>query len=439
MSEELLYDLTGETDSPLDAGELRTLATRIETQPWHPSLELAASLTNAAALALERAETPADANGVRKGLLAFQRLFQLRGARLIEANLLVGQRLRTEWELGRLLADSRLRGGDRKSNSSDVSLIRLSDVGVSANQSMVFQRLAQLDRDELEHWIEENLNSKELSTAAAIDELWRELKRAAVAAEREEVDPAECPALIDVADAASLPLLDNYVDLIVTSPPYGLDVAYVSSPDAPDAWVPFMEAWLREAFRVSRDGGRLALNVPLDTTTGGFRPTYAQALAAAELAGWTYRFSIVWAEDNISKSVARGSMDSAAAPHVIAPVEMVAVFHKGDWKRETDKSSDLGHQDWLDWTNGLWCFSGESQPWEGHPAPFPLELPRRLVQLLSFPGDTVLDPFAGSGTTVVTAYELGREALGYDLSPQYVASARRRLVAAQKGRTHANR
>jgi hypothetical protein len=123
MSEELLYDLTGETDSPLDAGELRTLATRIETQPWHPSLELAASLTNAAALALERAETPADANGVRKGLLAFQRLFQLRGARLIEANLLVGQRLRTEWELGRLLADSRLRGGDRKSNSSDVSLI----------------------------------------------------------------------------------------------------------------------------------------------------------------------------------------------------------------------------------------------------------------------------------------------------------------------------
>lgn len=242
--------------------------------------------------------------------------------------------------------------------------------------------------------------------------------------------PVIVPCLIAQGDAVNLPLYDDSVHLQVTSCPYGLNIDYVDSPDDPDAWIPFMRAWLTEAYRVAAERGRLALNVPLDTTLGGWRPTYAQSVACAEMVGWTYRYSIVWAENNVNKSVARGSVDSPSAPHIITPVEMVGVFHKGEWKRSSDARPDIDHQDWLDWTNGLWTFPGESNAWEGHPAAFPPQLPRRLIQLLSFPGDTVLDQFCGSGTTVVQAHLLGREAIGFDISPEYVASARRRLKAA---------
>jgi site-specific DNA-methyltransferase (adenine-specific) len=245
----------------------------------------------------------------------------------------------------------------------------------------------------------------------------------------EEPSPCDIPARIEVADAMRLPLGDQSVDLIVTSPPYALAVGYAGGDVRPLRWPSFMAGWLGEAWRVAREGCRLALNVPLDTTQGGSRPTYAQAVWAAQEAGWQYRATIVWAEGNISKSIARGSVDSPAAPHVIAPVEMIGLFCRGEWKRESERPPDLAHDEWLHWTNGLWTFAGEGRAWEGHPAPFPEELPRRVIKLLSFPDDLVLDPFCGSGTTVVVAHQLGRRAIGFDSSDEYVASARRRLAA----------
>lgn len=218
------------------------------------------------------------------------------------------------------------------------------------------------------------------------------------------VPPAPIPdaVRIEVADATALPLDDGCVDLIVTSPPYGLEKRYPQWKDEAASWMFFTQEWLREAFRVAREGGRLAVNLPLDTTRGGCRPAYAQAVELALVVGWSYRFSIVWHEGNVSRSLSRGSVDSAAAPHVIAPVETIAVFSRGEWGRSSaGRQSDLEHEEWLAWTNGLWTFPGEARPWEGHPAAFPEELPRRLVRLLSFVGDTVLDPFVGSGTTAL--------------------------------------
>jgi DNA modification methylase len=106
---------------------------------------------------------------------------------------------------------------------------------------------------------------------------------------------------------------------------------------------------------------------------------------------------------------------------------MISVFSKRDWKREGD--SDLDGDKWVEWTNRLWTFAGESRPWEGHPAPFPEELPRRLIKLLSFADDVVCNPFCGSGTTAVVARRLGGKFYGYDLNPEHVASAKRRLEA----------
>jgi site-specific DNA-methyltransferase (adenine-specific) len=241
---------------------------------------------------------------------------------------------------------------------------------------------------------------------------------------------------IEVGDAVALPLDDESVHLIPTSPPYGVDLSgYEGGEDVlAGDWPSFMLAWLAEAFRVTVEHGRLALNIPLDTTRGGFRPTYAQAVQLAEGAGWEYRSTILWVDDQLGKSTARGSMDSAAAPHVIAGAEMIALFSKGAWRREPPSPAVAGdpswlqHDEWIDWTNGVWKFPGETQAWEGHPAPFPLTLPHRLIKLLSFPGDVVLDPFCGSGTTALAANRLGRDFIGFDRSQKYVDSALRRVV-----------
>ena len=138
-------------------------------------------------------------------------------------------------------------------------------------------------------------------------------------------------ATIEVADARCLPLEDASVDLVVTSPPYNLGKSYEEGADADD-WAALMRGSLAEIVRVLKPGGRLAINVPLDTTKGGFRPLYAETVRMAIEARLSYRFSIVWREGTVSKSTARGSLDSPHAIHVVAPVEMIAVLHKGTWR-----------------------------------------------------------------------------------------------------------
>lgn len=259
-------------------------------------------------------------------------------------------------------------------------------------------------------------------------------RKAAISIEAARVAPIPTPERLpvdltcDVEDARLMPLADGSVDLIVTSPPYALDKDYEHGDLDAGEWQSFMAEFLREALRVTAPSGRLALNVPLDVTRGGFRAVYAHAVNAAAYAGWTYRSTIVWIDDQLGKSTARGSLDSPAAPHIIAPVEMIALFSKGGWKQTSDRPSTLTHEEWLEWTSGYWRIPGETRPWEGHPAPFPFEIPRRLIRLLSFEGDVVLDPFCGSGTTALAAVQLKRKAIAYDTSEQCVRSTLRRVT-----------
>ena len=83
--------------------------------------------------------------------------------------------------------------------------------------------------------------------------------------------------------------------------------------------------------------------------------------------------------------------------------------------------------EFMEWTNGLWSFPGESKKRIGHPAPFPLELPRRCIKLFSYVGDTVLDPFMGSGTTLLAAYKNKRRSIGIDIDENYCRLAEERL------------
>jgi site-specific DNA-methyltransferase (adenine-specific) len=234
------------------------------------------------------------------------------------------------------------------------------------------------------------------------------------------------------ADFLTSPALaDESVDLIVTSPPYNVGIEYSTHDDAHeyDAYLSFSEKWLRQAYRVSRPDGRLCMNIPLDKNKGGQQSVCADVTSIAKKIGWQYHATIVWNEGNISRRTAWGSWMSASAPFVIAPVEVIVVLYKERWKkaRKPNATNDITRREFMAWTNGMWVFNGESKKRIGHPAPFPRELPRRCIKLFSFVGDTVLDPFAGSGTTLIEAHENSRVGIGFDVALEYCELAKKRL------------
>jgi len=120
---------------------------------------------------------------------------------------------------------------------------------------------------------------------------------------------------------------------------------------------------------------------------------------------------------------------SARAPFVIAPVELIVVLYKKHWRKlKRNGKSDITRDEFIQWTNGLWTFKGESKKKIGHPAPFPIELPKRCIKLFSFVGDTVLDPFAGSGTTLIAASMLNRIGIGIEIETEYCNLAKSRIL-----------
>lgn len=219
------------------------------------------------------------------------------------------------------------------------------------------------------------------------------------------------------------------VDLIVTSPPYNLDIQYNSNDDKLEyqEYLNFTRAWLAKCFDVSNSGARLCLNIPLDKNKGGMQSIYADFVQVAREAGWNYFTTIVWNEGNISRRTAWGSWLSASAPYVIAPVEMIVILFKDHWKKSYKGKSNIDRDEFMAWTNGLWTFNGESKKRIGHPAPFPYELPDRCIKLFSFEGDVVMDPFLGSGTTLMASWKNRRVGIGIELDMGYCELAQQRL------------
>ena len=221
------------------------------------------------------------------------------------------------------------------------------------------------------------------------------------------------------------------VDLIVTSPPYNVDMHYNSHKDdlLYEDYLEFSQKWIKKCFDLARTEGRFLLNVPLDKNKGGQRSVGADFTKIAENVGWKYHSTIVWNEGHISRRTAWGSWMSASAPYVVAPVELILVLYKDSWKKTGgSRKNDITKQEFIDWTNGLWTFNGQSKKGAGgHPAAFPIELPRRCIKLFSFVGDTVLDPFLGSGSTLIAAHLNNRKGIGIDIDKDYCDLAIDRL------------
>jgi site-specific DNA-methyltransferase (adenine-specific) len=178
-------------------------------------------------------------------------------------------------------------------------------------------------------------------------------------------------------------------------------------------------------------GGRICINIA-NLGRKPYLPLHAFIIQQMLEIGYLMRGEILWDKGaSASVSTAWGSWMSAANPVLRDVHEYILVFSKGSFKRKRGKKvNTIARQDFLLWTRSVWSFPAVSAKKVGHPAPFPQELPHRLIQLYTFLGDIVLDPFVGSGTTCLVAKANGRRYLGYDTCEEYLQLARERLASA---------
>lgn len=229
------------------------------------------------------------------------------------------------------------------------------------------------------------------------------------------------------SSAAMTELPDSSVHLMVTSPPYNVGKEYDEDLTLDD-YRELLRRALAEVYRVLVPGGRACVNIA-NLGRRPYIPLHSYIIEDALALGFLMRGEIIWDKGaGAGPSTAWGSWMSATNPTLRDVHEYIMVFSKGDFKRGgRGRVSTIGRDEFLEYTKSVWRFTAESARKVKHPAPFPVELPRRLIQLYTFAGDVVLDPFMGSGSTAVAAVLTGRSYVGYDTSAEYLATSEERI------------
>lgn len=246
------------------------------------------------------------------------------------------------------------------------------------------------------------------------------------------------------------------IDLIVTSPPYNISLGIDNKhkKDSYDGYednMPYSKylAWMTKLFtecnRVLKRGGRLAINIA--DAANGSTPThvdFTNILLSMHLGTcWDYKLykdcygfeqfemitTIVWDKGQIGNAVSWGSFQSPSQPSFPTQFEFIIVVGKGTKKHQGNGDISVSKENFIRNSKALWKFPPESGMMQryDHPAVFPEELPRRLIDQLTYVGDIILDPFSGSGTTCAVAKEMERHYIGFEMSEKYHAKSVERL------------
>ena len=237
------------------------------------------------------------------------------------------------------------------------------------------------------------------------------------------------------ARMAELP--DNSVHLMVTSPPYNVGKDYDTDLTL-EEYLAFLKRVWAETYRVLVPGGRACINVA-NLGRKPYIPLHVFIVRDMLDLRFLMRGEIIWDKGaSASASTAWGSWQSAANPTLRDIHEYILVFSKSSFQRgrpepdlgknHSGRKDTISKEEFLEYTRSVWDFSAESARKIGHPAPFPLELPYRLIQLYTFEGDVVLDPFMGSGQTALAALKSGRHFVGYEIDAGYRKLAQKRIA-----------
>lgn len=221
---------------------------------------------------------------------------------------------------------------------------------------------------------------------------------------------------------------ENSVHLMVTSPPYNVGKEYDQNYTLEEYRDFLVRVW-REVHRVLVPGGRACINIA-NLGRKPYIPLHAYLIQDVLELGFLMRGEIIWNKaSSASSSTAWGSWCSPTNPTLRDIHEYILVFCKGSFRRNKSQqaSGTITQPEFLELTKSVWTFPAETARKIGHPAPFPVELPRRLIELYTFAGDIILDPFMGSGQTALAALSTGRHYIGYEINPQYVTLAEKRI------------
>jgi site-specific DNA-methyltransferase (adenine-specific) len=222
-------------------------------------------------------------------------------------------------------------------------------------------------------------------------------------------------------------LPDNSIHLMVTSPPYNVGKEYDENLTLNEYRAFLKKVW-SEVKRVLVPGGRACINIA-NLGRKPYIPLHAFIVEDMIELGFLMRGEIIWNKaSSSSPSTAWGSWLSAKNPILRDIHEYILVFSKGTFSRENlGRKSTISKEEFLEFTKSVWTFPAEPATKVGHPAPFPVELPYRLIQLYTFEGEVVLDPFMGSGQTAIAAIKARRHYVGYDINEEYVKLAEKRI------------
>lgn len=223
-------------------------------------------------------------------------------------------------------------------------------------------------------------------------------------------------------------LPDNSIHLMVTSPPYNVGKEYDENFTLKEYLDSLRGVW-KEVHRVLVTGGRVCINIA-NLGRKPYIPLHAFIVKDMIDLGFLMRGEVIWNKaSSASSSTAWGSWLSAANPTLRDIHEYILVFSKGTFSRKNYKKREntISKEEFLEFTKSVWTFPAESARKVGHPAPFPVELPYRLIQLYTFEGEVVLDPFMGSGQVAIAAIKRNRHYVGYDIDEEYVKLAERRI------------
>jgi len=249
----------------------------------------------------------------------------------------------------------------------------------------------------------------------------------------EQLLPGEVTDRIFCHSAEQMSELPNgCVHLMVTSPPYNVGKTYDEDLTLTD-YLAFLKKIWSETYRVLAPGGRACINVA-NLGRKPYIPLHLYIVRDMLELGFQMRGEVIWDKGaSAAASTAWGSWRSPANPTLRDVHEYILVFSKGDFRRRKpeDRQSTISRDQFLEYTKSIWSFPAASARKVGHPAPFPVELPHRLIQLYTYTNDVVLDPFMGSGSAALAAQKAGRHFVGYEIDEAYVQLAETRLAEAR--------